>query len=401
MARIPTAFIFQKAATDIAQKQFDLAQIQNQLGTGKRLNKPSDGPAETARVIDLNQAIGRIDQFQRNSIFANQRLGLEDATLSSVNNLLQRVRDLALQSNSGSQTGETRAIIRAEVEQRLQELLDYANARDGNGNFLFSGSKSRTEPFTQAASGVSYNGDQNQLQLKISGNRTIAASESGYDIFVNIKNGNGSFSTNSNAANTGDGLITVGSVIDNSLFQANDFSITFTSPSTFDVVNTTTATTVLSAQPYVSGQSINFNGSVVTISGEPQAGDQYFVNASRRQDVFATLQSFINALDIDPANPADQAQLTQALDRTIGDVDQALQNVLNIRTFIGTRQNSIDTANTENEGAKIELQTTRSQIQDLDFAEAITQLQLQQTTLEAIQGAFARVQGLSLFNFLR
>lgn len=400
MTRITTAYLFQKTAIDIAQKQFDIAQIQNQLGTGKRLNKPSDGPAETARIIDLNQAIDRIDQFQRNSIFANQRLGLEDATLSSVNNSLQRVRDLALQANSGSQTGETRAIIKAEVEQRLQELLDYANARDGNGNYLFSGSKSRTEPFTQTSTGVAYNGDQNQLSLKISSNRTIVASESGYDIFVNIKNGNGQFVTSSNSTNTGDGVITVGSVIDNSTFQANDFSITFTSPTTYDVVNNTTATTILAGQTYVSGQAINFNGLEVSISGDPQTGDEFLVNASRRQDVFATLQSFINALDINPANPADQAQLTQALDRTISDVDQALQNVLNTRTFIGTRQNSIDTANIENEGAKIELQTTRSQIQDLDYAQAITQLQLQQTTLQAIQGAFAQVRGQSLFNFL-
>ncbi len=400
MTRITTAYLFQKTAIDIASKQFDISEIQNQIGTGKRLNKPSDGPAETARVIDLNQAIGRIDQFQRNSIFANQRLGLEDATLSSVNNSLLRVRDLALQANSGSQTGETRAIIRAEVEQRLQELLDYANARDGNGNYLFSGSKNRTQPFTQTATGVSYNGDQNKLSLKISGNRTIVASDSGYDIFVNIKNGNGDFVTSLNAANTGDGVITVGSVIDNSVFQANDFSITFTSPTTFDVVNNTTATTILAGQNYVSGQAINFNGSEVAISGDPQAGDEFQVNASRRQNVFATLQSFINALGTDPSDPADQAQLTQALDRTISDVDNALQNVLNTRTFIGTRQNSIDTANIENEGAKIELQTTRSQIEDLDYAQAITQLQLQQTTLQAIQGAFAQVRGQSLFNFL-
>ena len=400
MTRITTAYLFQKTAIDIAQKQFDIAEIQNQIGTGKRLNKPSDGPAETARVIDLNQAIGRIDQFQRNSIFANQRLGLEDATLSSVNNSLQRVRELALQANSGSQTGETRAIIKAEVEQRLQELLDYANARDGNGNFLFAGSKNRTQPFTQTALGVAYNGDQNQLTLKISGNRTITASESGYDVFVNIKNGNGDFVTSSNAANTGDGTITVGSVIDNSAFLANDFSINFTSPTTFDVVNNTTATTILTGQNYVSGQAINFNGVEVAVSGDPQTGDEFLVNASRRQDVFATLQSFINALDINSANPADQAQLTQALDRTISDVDQALQNILNTRTFIGTRQNSIDTANIENEGAKIELQTTRSQIQDLDYAQAITQLQLQQTTLQAIQGAFSQVRGQSLFNFL-
>lgn len=400
MTRITTAYLFQKTAVDIAKKQFDVSEIQNQISTGKRLNKPSDGPAEAARVIDLNQAIGRIDQFQRNSIFANQRLGLEDATLSSVNNSLQRVRELALQANSGSQTGETRGIIRAEVEQRLQELLDYANARDGNGNYLFAGSKNRTQPFTQTASGVVYNGDQNQLSLNISSNRTIVASESGYDIFVNIKNGNGDFATSSNAANTGDGVITAGSVIDNAAFQANDFSITFTSPTTFDVVNNTTAATVLAGQSYVSGQAINFNGTEVVISGDPQAGDEFQVNASRRQDVFATLQSFIDALGSDPSDPADQAQLNQALDRTIGDVDNALTNVLNTRTFIGTRQNSIDTANIENEGAKIELQSTRSQIEDLDYAQAITQLQLQQTTLQAIQGAFAQVRGQSLFNFL-
>jgi len=400
MTRITTAYLFQKTAVDIAKQQFEISEIQNQIGTGKRINKPSDGPAEVARIIDLNQAIGSIDQFQRNSIFANQRLGLEDATLSSVNNSLQRVRDLALQANSGSQSGETRAIIRSEVEQRLQELLDYANARDGNGNYLFSGSKSRTEPFTQTASGVAYNGDQNHLSLKISSNRNIVASESGYDIFVNIKNGNGSFATSSNTNNAGDGIITVGSVTNNSAFLANDFSINFTSPTTFDVVNNTTSATVLAGQNYVSGQSISFNGVEVAISGEPQAGDEFLVNASRRQDVFSTLQSFINALEVDPTNPADQAQLTQALDRTLSDVDQALQNVLNTRTFIGTRQNSISSANSENEGAKLELQTTRSQIEDLDYAQAITQLQLQQTTLQAIQGAFSQVRGQSLFNFL-
>ena len=401
MARIPTAFIFQKTAIDIAQKQFDLAEIQNQIGTGKKINKPSDGPAETARIIDLNQAIGRIEQFQRNSIFANQRLGLEDATLSSVNNLLHRVRDLALQSNSGSQTNETRSIIQAEVIQRLQELLDYANARDGNGNYLFSGSKSRTEPFSETATGVVYNGDQNHLVLKISGNRTITASESGYDVFINVKNGNGDFATSINQSNLGDGIITVGSVIDKSTFQAHDFTITFSSPTTYDVVNNTTATTILAAQPYVSEQTISFNGSEVAISGDPQTGDQFFVNASRRQDIFTTLQNFITALQTDPSNPADQAQLTQALDRTISDVDQALQNILNIRTFIGTRQISIDTANLENDGAKFELQSARSDIQDLDYAQAITQLQLQQTTLQAIQASFAQVQGLTLFNLLR
>ena len=294
--RISTSLYYQRAVQDIQDNLSQIADLQAQVGSGKKLLRPSDAPTEAARSVDLNQAISRLDQFERNRGFANQQLGLVDATLTSVNNTLQRVRDLTIQANSSTQTDETRNIIKTEISQRLEELLDYANTRDGNGEFLFSGGKGKTQPFTLTSSGATYNGDQSPLNLQISANRVIDVGESGYEVFQKIRNGNGSFSTNVAAGNTGGGTINAGSVVDNTSFLAQDFRIVFTSATTFDVVNDTTAVTVLSAQPYTEGTSISFNGIDVAVTGEVNAGDEFTIQASRNQDIFETITNLVNTL---------------------------------------------------------------------------------------------------------
>jgi flagellar hook-associated protein 3 FlgL len=398
--RISTSLIYQRAVQDIQENLSQIAGLQAQIGSGKKLLRPSDGPTEAARSVDLNQAISRLDQFARNRGFANQQLGLVDATLTSVNNNLQRIRDLTIQANSSTQTDETRNIIKTEIGQRLEELLDYANSRDGNGEFLFSGSKGKTKPFTLTPGGAIYNGDQSPLNLQISANRVVDIGESGYEVFQRIRNGNGSFSTNFSVGNTGGGTIDAGSVVDNTSFLAQDFRIVFTSETTFDVVNDTTATTVLSAQPYTEGASIRFNGIDVAVSGDVNVGDEFSIQASRNQDVFETVANLINTLGISPFNESKEAELQQGLQVALGDIDQAIGNILNIRTTVGTRQNSLDSADAESSNVKLVLQQTLSEVEDLDLAEAISQLTFETTALEAVQATFSRIQNLNLFNFL-
>ncbi len=398
--RISTAFYYQRAVQDIQDNLSQIAQLQTQVGSGKKLIRPSDAPTEAARSVDLNQAISRLDQFERNRGFANQQLGLVDATLTSVNNTLQRVRDLTIQVNSSTQTNETRNVIKTELEQRLNELLDYANTRDGNGDYLFSGGKGKTEAFSLTPTGATYNGDQSPLTLQISANRAIDINESGYEVFQRIRSGNGIFVTDNNSSNTGSGIISAGSVVDNVSYLPHDFRIVFTSPSTFDVINDTTATTVLAAQPYTEGTTINFNGVQVEVSGNVQTGDEFSIQASRNQDLFQTITNLINTLDIDPYNQANEAQLSQGLARALGDIDQAIGNVLDIRTSVGTRQNSLDSADLESGSAKLVLQQTLSEVEDVDLTDAISKLTFEITALEAVQATFSRIQGLNLFNFL-
>ena len=398
--RISTSLYYQRAVQDIQENLSQVAGLQAQIGSGKKLLRPSDSPTEAARSVDLNQAISRLDQFERNRGFANQQLGLVDATLTSVNNSLQRVRDLTIQANSSTQTDETRNIIKTEISQRLEELLDYANSRDGNGEFLFSGGKGKTKPFTLTPGGAIYNGDQSPLNLQISANRAVDIGENGYEVFQKVRNGNGSFLTNVSVGNTGGGVINAGSVVDNTSFQAHDFRVVFTSATTFDVINDTTAATVLSAQPYTDGTSISFNGIDVAVSGEVNSGDEFSIQASRNQDVFETITNLINTLGISPFDQSKEAELQQGLQVALGDIDQAIGNILNIRTTVGTRQNSLDTADTESSSTKLVLQQTLSEVEDLDLAEAISQLTFEITSLEAVQATFSRVQNLNLFNFL-
>jgi flagellar hook-associated protein 3 FlgL len=131
------------------------------------------------------------------------------------------------------------------------------------------------------------------------------------------------------------------------------------------------------------------------------SGDQFFVGPSQNQDIFATLQSFVDAMASNPTDDAGRAQLTQSMNAVIGDVDQALTHIVETRTRIGARMNVIDSVRDENEATKFQLEKSLSDVRDLDYAEAISRLEFQLTALQALQATFSRIAGLSLFNLLR
>lgn len=399
--RIATSHLFQSTSLAITQQQSGIAKVQEQIATGKRLLRPSDDPAGATRVLDLTQGIERMEQFAKNAGAAEQRLTVEDTVLGSVTNSLQRVRELALAASSGLQSSEERAAYRAEVEQLVDQLLDYANTQNGDGDYLFAGFKGRTQPFTVSGAQIIYNGDQGQQMLQVGAIRQVASGDSGAEVFQRIRNGNGTFVVSSLSGNTGNGIISAGSVVDPSSYLPHDFTLRFTSDTTLDVIDDTTGTTVVSGQSYTPGNGISFNGIETSISGVPRNGDEFRIGPSQNQDMFATLRNFINAMAIDPVDAPSRAQLSQTLNGVITDLDQALGHVLEVRTAVGARLNSLDALRDENEALKIQLQKARSEVQDLDYAEAVSRLQLQMTTLQGTLQLFAQIEQLSLFNLLR
>lgn len=107
------------------------------------------------------------------------------------------------------------------------------------------------------------------------------------------------------------------------------------------------------------------------------------------QDVFTTLYSLATEFEADTANT----------DR-ITELDNAINNVLEVRARIGARLNAVDREEQVNLAYSVQLQSALSDVQDLDLAEAATELNRQTVVLQAAQQAFIRVQGLSLFNYL-
>ena len=164
-------------ALETAQRR--MADTQNQVSTGKRINVPSDDPLAAARAGQIDASLSRLTQYQANGVIAKHQLGLEEETLASVIDNLQRVRELVVQANNATLDDASRSAIAAELKQRLDGVLALANTSDANGRYLFAGLSETTMPFSTTATGVVYNGDQRQRSLQVSDERLVAVNDSG------------------------------------------------------------------------------------------------------------------------------------------------------------------------------------------------------------------------------
>lgn len=398
--RISSSYFSRQTANEMMRQQSEIAKTQEQISSGKRINKPSDDPASAARVQELNQASSQLEQFDRNGTFAESRLTLEETALGSVSNVLLRMKELALSANTDTIAAQDSNAFLAEVEQQLSELIDYANTLDSNGDYLFAGNNGNTQPFS-GNNPVSYAGDDGVQTVQIGPGRTVTTSHSGMDVFQRIRNGNGNFNVSAATGNTGTGIVAQGSVTDNALFQKHDYSIQFTSATTYDVIDNTTATTLVTGATYTADAQIQFAGLQVSISGTLATGDNFQIKPSANQDLFQTVNNFIDILKNPPANDAEKAQRRQKMNAFMSDLDQTFEHINSSRSEVGTRLSYIDSSREENSAIKFQMDKTIAELEDLDYAEAISRLQFQMTTLEAIQRTFSRLESMSLFNFLR
>ena len=388
--------VFLNALAD-AQQRF--AKTQTQVSTGQRVNSPADDPAAAARIAQLNATLSRLDQFKSNADFARNQLGLEESALSSAVDNLQRIRELTVQANNAPLTDTDRAAIASELKERLDALRSVANSTDVDGRHLFAGYNESALPFTlDSAGNVVYNGDQGQRSVQVSETRFVALSDSGTEVFQRIPTGNGTFTLAAGAANTGTGVLGAGTVVDQTAWDPDTYTITFVTPSTYEVRDSASA--LVSSGAYTPGQAVSFRGIAVPIDGAPAAGDTFTVAPSSSRDVFATVSSLISALETPAPSDTARTSVQNKVGQLLADIDQATNHLIAKRSDVGSRSNALDDETSLADDFKVQLSTILSNVRDLDYASALTRLSQQQLGLQAAQQAFAQTQGLTLFRYL-
>lgn len=400
--RVSSNTLFDSNVAALSQQQARLLQTQQQVASGRRILTASDDPVAAARALEVTQADAMNTQYASNRDAARHTLSLAESTLQSVTSLLQDVRTATIGAGNGSLGNSERNIIAADFSGRLQELIGLANSTDGIGNYLFSGFQSRTQPFVDTAAGMGYFGDDGQRLVQVSASRQMASSDSGADVFMRIRNGNGTFVTQPAAANTGSGVASLGSVNDPALLTGNNYQVDFSvvaGVTTYNITNTTTATVVSTGNSYVSGQAINFDGIQFDVKGAPANGDRFTITPSTNESVFKTITDLIAALNT-PVVSGNATSLMSSLGRGINNLDNALNNILTTRSSLGLRLNEIDALQTSGEDFGLQFKQTLSQLQDVDYNKAISDLTQQQMTLQAAQKTFSKVAGLSLFDYI-
>ncbi len=430
--RVSTTNLFDQGLSAISERQRGMLDLQQQVSTGRRVARPSDDPIAAGRILDVTQSQAVSEQFVRNADAAQSALSLTEQNLSSVVGLLQDVRTAVVAAGNPALGDAGRATLAGELRGRYQDLLGLANATDGQGNYLYSGYRGGIRPFSETAPGqVQYAGDQGQRIIQLSPSRFIEVSESGTDVFQRVRTGNGAFVVQADPANGGSARVGPGTVTDPAAWDAaanpGRFTLRFDVDSgvvpavtTYDIVDAVSGNSLLTGaaasatgpygRTYVPGASIALRsqgaepafdfGANVMVEGAPADGDAVSVTRSGSQDIFATINEAIEALETPVTGVQSSTRLANAITLAISNLDNGIGRVLDVQTSLGSRQREVESTRSTSADLADQYTAEVSRLRDVDFAKAISDLTLQQTLLQAAQQSFLRVQNLSLFELL-
>jgi flagellar hook-associated protein 3 FlgL len=394
--------IFDASTAAMLDQQAALLRTQQQLSTGRRMLAPSDDPIAASQALAVRTAESRAEQYAENQGTARDALAMAESKMASIGDLLIAARTLLVSAGNATQSNSDRAAIATELRGMYAELLGLANARDGQGRYLFAGYQDGSAPFSQSVAGVSYNGDQGRRTVAVAGSREIPTSDNGHSIFELGRSGNGVFKTAANAANTGAGMVSVGRVYDATLLTGHAYRIDFSTGASpaYSVVDVTAATTLSTGNAWNSGAAIRFDGIEVSIENSPGNSDSFNITPSTPQSLFKTLSDAIDGVSSPVSTSADAARFNSLLGTALTELDSGTERVLMARTELGAHLGELDGLASANEAERVLLAGQRSRLEDLDYAQAMSDFARQQMALEAAQRTHVKVTGMTLFNFL-
>lgn len=405
--RISTNQLFDRSIQHILDNQGDLSDIQRQLATGKKILRPSDDPVGAAQVMRLTEELERIDQYKTNNTLLKNSLTQEEAILQSVTDSVLRARQLAVQAGSGINDDQDRQALGVEIGQIRDQVFDLMNARNADGEYIFAGNQSDSPAFIFDPNAVGnhyiFQGDTGQNKMQLSNTVTVASGDSGFGVFENVLARLDADITGGTAASSL--RITQQGAFDT--FHQNNYDAVAPANNVYtgtingvtnqiDFINAGTLLPAGSAS-FVSGEPFTFNGMEMTVTGI--AGDtvEFTLQQPEKKNLAQTLDDLFVALN--DTNISDGAYV-EAIDNALIGIDNGFDSVSNANAAIGGRLNVAESIEQSNLDLEIANKEARSEIEDVDYAEAVSELSKQETSLQAAQATFSRVTQLSLFDFI-
>jgi flagellar hook-associated protein 3 FlgL len=394
--RVPTLQTSREAISLITARQAEQARLQNQIASGLRVQSPGDDPAAAAQAELARSRLAHLAQDQRATQLATSVLSTADGALAQGTDLIESARDAIVAAGNGAYNAVDRQALAMQLRGTRDQLLKLANTPDGAGGFVFGGQGTQVGPVSGTVTpaygpmaGTQQVGESAQYDATVDG-RTV---------FMTLPQGNGVFVTASAPGNTGSGWIGAGSVADASQLTGHGYTVaiggTAAAP-TYTVNDTTTGTALASNVAFSAGAAIDIDGQRVQISGTPAPGDSFTLAPAGRQSVFATLDDAIALLEGSPTTPA----YNEGLERVHTGLDRALDGMSLARTRVGEALRGVE-AGTDTDGQQtLSVTQRRSALQDLDLAQAISDLQSSQTATDAALKTYAQSARKSLFDLL-
>ncbi|MGN6190568.1 MAG: flagellar hook-associated protein FlgL [Rhodanobacteraceae bacterium] len=407
--RISTQTLYAQSMRSLNQQQAELSHVGQQIASGQRVMRPSDDPQAASRAVQVSQAQSITSQYTDSRVSARNALSMEESVLNSVGDAVSSAKTLMLEAANGTLTNADRASIASQLQGIYQTVLGQANATDGNGRYLFGGYQDKSVPFVTSGGAVTYTvTDPNQdtsRQQQIDASRLMDVSDTGSTVFQGTRGATG-FMAVAESGNTGS--VTFKGrpdVIDSSDPNfGSPFKVAFSvtaGVATYEIQDSS-GTVLQAAQPYQSGQAIQYGGLSLTLSGTPANGDAIDVDQAQNlnTDLFKTFEKALAILKQPADTPAQQAALQNTLGNAMTEFDSSLDNVLMVRASVGSRLNELDVVDKVASNRQLNYAQTKSDLVDLDYNTAISEYSLRSVGLQAAQKAFVSMRQMNLFDLL-
>ena len=433
--RLASATAFDNTISTLAAKQTAMNTQQDAVSAGLRVQQASDDPISAASAERAMSRITQLKADQRALNVQRDSLATAESTLGTAGTLMQRFRELAVRAGNASNNATDRTSMANEMKSIREQMVSLANTKDANGVYLFSGLEAKsvngvvTPAFTTTGSGATlkyaFNGTAGQNSPTQS---AVPFTMDGNATWMQVPKGNGVYDVTVPATNTGQLSTDVGqfSTTPNGGAMTSPYQISFTVTGTTDApittysVNTVPATTPLLTGTYVPGQPIAFSDAAtspvvnvtVTVNGTPANGDAVsvapYVPASAgpppaagnpaSTSLFELMDTAINGIT---SAASGSSTLAQTIAQTLTRMDSGADKLLAARGQAGVWLNRADSINDSNSSKSTQLETDRSNAQDLDYVAGISDLEKLKTGYQVAMQSYAQIQKLSLFDYLR
>lgn len=439
--RIATSTIYDQQIIAIDNQNALYAQIGQSLSSGKQLTNPSDDPAHIAQDLQLHTTIQTTNQQSTNVQSAINELTTTDSALSSLTSVLQSARTLAIQGNSETLTDSQRTAIANQIDELVQQSIAIGNTKYGS-KYIFGGTASTANPPVvqqgNPIQAVTFSGNE-QVQGQLIYNGQQFALSTTFQSAFNYQASDGSPDVFQTLINLRNSLINKPAV-DQSASQINAAGQTVYGPQvggTGPAPTTLAQTASFQTAPVPSGGNFtlqlhsNVNGQDVsqTVTVTPASA----IDDGIASPPGTSLVQQINALTATTGitakfNPAtqsfsltgtgtfyvtdvsgnltkvlnlnSQADWVQNISTQIGTIDHTLNSVLNARSVIGARIQTLSSISGQLQSDTTDNTKVESGIEDTDVAAATSRFTQTQTALQAAYMTTTRLESKTLFDYL-
>lgn len=395
LTRISSFHNYQSVQNDLRRQENKVHHNQEQLASGKQLTKPSDDPLATHYIQSIGQQEEQLRQYLDAIVLVRNRLENQEVAVANAEQFVDESKRLSMEMINGAFSPEDRAAKKRELEEIANNFMALANSQDESGNYVFAGTKPKSQPFFRDYDGsVVYTGDDYQRKMKIASNIELSINYPGNKVFSEIPNPFGDFEPQYDLQEGSELLL--GQATDESKSDSN-YKVTFVDMSNGKFgYQLEKDGSIVQVDDYSPIDGIQYEGVNIQLKGQVSAGDS--ITLEPRQ-TFSVFDAFKETMQWSESSVSD-ASATAKLHQMTEEFQAAFVHMNKVRTDVGAKLSTLDIQEQNHEDFNLSLAKAKSNFEDLDYSKAVIEFSENSRALQASQQAFGKTKDLTLFNYI-